>query len=51
MRFLGYGLPVSKDSQQYMQQILAVPTVQQWIGEAQAEFRFVACEEPYRKQT
>ncbi len=51
MRFLGYGLPVSKDSQQYMQQILAVPTVQQWIEEAQAEFRFVTCEEPYRKQT
>ena len=49
--FLGYGLPVSADSQQYMQHILAVPAVQQWIEEAQAEFRFVTCEEPYRKLT
>ncbi len=50
MRFVGYGIPISPSSQQYMQTILAVPAVQQWIHEAKAEFRFVACEEPYRAQ-
>ncbi|RZG48405.1 glutathione S-transferase family protein [Acinetobacter wuhouensis] len=50
MRFVGYGIPISSFSQQYVQKILAVPAVQQWIQEAKAEFRFVECEEPYRTE-
>lgn len=50
MRFVTYGIPVSQASQRYMQTILAVPAVQQWIAEAKTEFRFVACEEQYRTQ-
>ena len=50
MRFVGYGIPVSESSQRYMQTILALPAVQQWIAEAKMEFRFVACEEQYRTQ-
>ncbi|ATZ65525.1 glutathione S-transferase family protein [Acinetobacter bereziniae] len=48
MRFMTYGIPVTDNSQRYIQKILTVPAVQQWIAEAQAEFRFVACEEQYR---
>ena len=51
MRFMTYGIPVSESSQCYMDKILAVPAVQQWITEAKAEFKFVACEEQYRKQS
>ncbi|ENV17735.1 glutathione S-transferase family protein [Acinetobacter guillouiae] len=50
MRFIGYGIAVSASSQRYIDKILAVPAVQQWIAEAYAEFRFVACEEQYRSQ-
>ena len=50
MRVVGYGIPVSESSQRYMQTILALPAVQQWIAEAKIEFRFVACEEQYRTQ-
>ncbi len=51
MRFIGYGIPLSNFSQQYVQKILSVPAVQQWINEAKVEFRFVECEEPYRKKS
>lgn len=51
MRFIGYGIPLSNLSQKYVQKILSVPAVQQWINEAKEEFRFVECEEPYRKQS
>ena len=50
MRFIGYGIPVSEDSQMYMQKILKLPAVQQWMAEAKAEYVFVACEEQYRVQ-
>ena len=50
MRFVGYGIPISASSQQYVEKILSVPAVKQWMKEAKEEFRFVACEEPYRTQ-
>ena len=50
MRFIGYGIPVSDLNQRYMQSILNLAAVQQWIAEAKAEHVFVACEEPYRTQ-
>lgn len=48
MRFVTYGIPISSLSQQYVEKILTVSAVQQWVQEAKAEFRFVECEEPYR---
>lgn len=50
MRFMGYAIPVSENSQIYMQKIFDLPAVQQWIAEAKAEHVFVACEEQYRTQ-
>lgn len=37
MRFISYRLPVSVETQSYMQNILAVPAVQKWIAQAQQE--------------
>ena len=50
MRFIGYGIPISELNQLYMQKILKLAAVQQWIAEAKAEHVFVACEEQYRSQ-
>ena len=50
MRFVGYGIPISASSQKYVQKILSILAVQQWIQAAKTEFRFVECEEPYRKK-
>ena len=50
MRFIGYGVPVSANSQLYIQRIVELPAVQQWINEAKQEHCFVACEEPYRSK-
>ena len=50
MRFIGYGIPISELNQLYMQTILQLAAVQQWIAEAKAEHVFVACEEQYRSQ-
>lgn len=50
MRFDGYQLPISASSQSYMQKILALPSVQQWIAEAKQEQQFVPFDEPYRQQ-
>lgn len=50
MRFIGYGIPISELNQIYMQKILKLAAVQQWIAEAKAEHVFVACEEQYRSQ-
>lgn len=50
MRFDGYQLPVSASSQCYMQKILALAAVQQWIAEAKQEQQFVPFDEPYRQQ-
>ncbi|MBJ9983937.1 glutathione S-transferase family protein [Acinetobacter sp. S40] len=49
MRFVSYGLPVSEQSQQYMQTILANAAVQQWMNQAQVEKQFVQNQEPYRQ--
>ena len=50
MRFIGYGIPISEMNQIYMQKILKLAAVQQWIAEAKAEHVFVVCEEQYRSQ-
>jgi len=50
MRFIGYGIPISELNQLYMQKILKLAAVQQWIAEAKTEHVFVACEEQYRSQ-
>ncbi|WP_445116869.1 glutathione S-transferase family protein [Acinetobacter sp. WZC-1] len=50
MRFLSYALPVSASSQQYMQHMLQLPAIRQWMDEAKQEHMFVECEEPYRNR-
>ena len=44
-----YGLPISAQSQQYMQNILANSAVNAWVVQAQAERQFVQNQEPYRQ--
>lgn len=49
MRFECFKLPLLASSQVYMQKILSLASVQQWITEARQEQMFVAFDEPYRK--
>jgi len=49
MRFVCYQLPISQSSQMYMQKILALASVQQWIDEAKQEQMYVPFDEPYRQ--
>jgi len=49
MRFVCYQLPISQSSQVYMQKILALASVQQWIDEAKHEQMYVPFDEPYRQ--
>ncbi|MEN5172150.1 glutathione S-transferase family protein [Acinetobacter higginsii] len=49
MRFECYQLPLSVSSQAYVQKILSLPSVQQWIDEAKQEQMFVPFDEPYRQ--
>ena len=49
MRFECYQLPLSASSQAYMQKILALASVQQWIAAAKQEQMFVPFDEPYRQ--
>ena len=49
MRFECFKLPLSASSQAYMQKILSLASVQQWIAEARQEQMFVAFDEPYRQ--
>ena len=49
MRFVCYQLPISQSSQVYMQKILALASVQQWIDEAKQEQMYVPFDEPYRQ--
>lgn len=51
MRLITYGIPISESSRLYVEKILSVVAVQQWMEEAKNEFEFVACEEPYRTQS
>lgn len=49
MRFECFKLPLSESSQAYMQNILSLASVQQWIVEAKQEQMFVPFDEPYRQ--
>lgn len=49
MRFECYQLPLSASSQAYVQKILSLSSVQQWIDEAKQEQMFVPFDEPYRQ--
>lgn len=49
MRFECFKLPLSASSQTYVQKILSLPSVQQWIDEAKQEQMFVPFDEPYRQ--
>ncbi|MCH7308585.1 glutathione S-transferase family protein [Acinetobacter sp. NIPH 1852] len=49
MRFVCFQFPVSASSQAYMQKILSLASVQQWIAEAKQEQMFVLVDEPYRQ--
>lgn len=49
MRFVCFQFPVSASSQVYMQKILSLASVQQWIAEAKQEQMFVLVDEPYRQ--
>lgn len=48
MRMRSYGLPVPDDVKAYMQRVIVLPAVRQWITEALAEEDFVLPLEPYR---
>ncbi|HQW54315.1 MAG TPA: glutathione S-transferase family protein [Acinetobacter sp.] len=48
MRFACFNLPLSASSQVYMQKVLSLSSVQQWIAEAKQEHLFVPFNEPYR---
>ncbi|AOA59667.1 glutathione S-transferase family protein [Acinetobacter larvae] len=50
LRCLSYAVPLSEDAQAYVQQVLTVPALQQWIKEAKQEHRFVEINEPYRRR-
>ena len=49
MRFECFKLPLSASSQAYMQKILSLASVQQWIAAAKQEQMFVPFDEPYRQ--
>ncbi len=49
MRIRTYGLPLSARSQQYLEHIFTLSSVQRWISDAVAEHDFLQFEEPYRK--
>ena len=49
MRLKTYALPVSPRVQRYMETVLALQGVQQWVADALAEHDFRPFEEPYRQ--
>ncbi|SPL68935.1 glutathione S-transferase family protein [Acinetobacter stercoris] len=49
MRFISFQLPVSASGQAYMETVLKLESVQQWIEQAKQEHQFVPVDEPYRK--
>ena len=49
LRLVGYGLAIDAVNRAYVQRILGLPALQQWIAEAKQEHCFVAIDEPYRK--
>lgn len=50
MRLLSYALPASPVVAAYVQRVLELPAVQQWMAGALAEKDFLDFEEPYRLQ-
>ena len=48
MRVTRYGLPLSPPAAAYVQALCALPSVQRWVREAEAEQDFVPEDEPYR---
>jgi glutathione S-transferase len=48
MRIKTYALPVSAETQAYMDRLCAMPGVKAWIDAALAEKDFIAIEEPFR---
>jgi glutathione S-transferase len=48
MRLRSYALPVPADVQAYVERVLSLPSVSQWMREALAENDFLQSQEPYR---
>jgi glutathione S-transferase len=48
MRLRSYALPVPADVQAYVERVLALPSVSQWMSEALTEKDFIQAQEPYR---
>lgn len=47
-RFVTYSIETSSATRDYMEAVLTLPAMQQWVGEAKAEHVFVPEDEPYR---
>jgi len=47
-RFATYGVPAAGTVREYMDTVLALPAMQEWISDARAEATFVPADEPYR---
>jgi glutathione S-transferase len=50
MRIKTYALPVSKETQAYIDRLCAMPGVKAWIEDALAEKDFIDFEEPFRTE-
>ena len=50
LRLRGYALPVPPEIAAYIDRVLALPALQDWVRAALAEQDFVAEDEPYRSQ-
>jgi glutathione S-transferase len=48
MRLRSYALPLPYDAQAYVDRVVALPGVAQWMSEALAEKDFIQSQEPYR---
>lgn len=48
-RFTTYGITAAGPVRDYMDAVLALPAMQEWMRDARAEATFVAADEPYRK--
>ncbi|MEP7281810.1 MAG: glutathione S-transferase [Rubrivivax sp.] len=48
MRLRGYGLPMSATAAGYVERVIAVPAVAQWMADACAEHDVIAEDDPYR---
>ena len=48
-RFTTYGIAAAGPVRDYMDAVLALPAMQEWMRDARAEATFVPEDEPYRK--